>query len=169
MELTIFCLEVYFDCLLLTIRVKIKKGERGKHKTKTSAIPNAIFLFHTKHLMKMCGIECNNTYQFNTRKYKLQHGLKFKKLRTKIKQKGMCLMQAFQAPIKRTRVVPIIFSIPLTLISSEDQDHIKNQGVHEFPILNPPPTSHPISSLWIIPVHQPQASCILYRTQTDDL
>ena len=34
--------------------------------------------------------------------------------------------------------------------------------VHDFPILNPPPTSHPISSLWIIPVHQPQASCILY-------
>ena len=28
----------------------------------------------------------------------------------------------------------------------------------------PPPTSHPISSLWIIPVHQPQASRILYRT-----
>ena len=36
--------------------------------------------------------------------------------------------------------------------------------VHEFPILNPPPTSHSISSLWIIPVHQPQASSILYRT-----
>ena len=33
---------------------------------------------------------------------------------------------------------------------------------NEFPILNPPPTSHSISSLWIIPVHQPQASCILY-------
>ena len=42
--------------------------------------------------------------------------------------------------------------------------HESTTSVHEFPNMNPPPTSHPISSLWIIPVHQPQASCILYRT-----
>ena len=41
--------------------------------------------------------------------------------------------------------------------------HESAMGVHEFPILNPPPTAHPISSLWIIPVHQPQASCIEHR------
>ena len=37
--------------------------------------------------------------------------------------------------------------------------HESAKGVYEFPVMNPPPMSHPISSLWIIPVHQPQASC----------
>ena len=39
-------------------------------------------------------------------------------------------------------------------------------GIHVFPILNPSSSSLPIPSLWVVPVHHPQASSIVHWTWT---
>ena len=50
--------------------------------------------------------------------------------------------------------------------------HISTWICHRYtrvPHSEPPPSSFPIPSLWVVPVHQPQASSIMHRTWTGNL
>ena len=62
------------------------------------------------------------------------------------------------------RLITLLYCIGFAI-----HQHESATGIHVFPILNPPPTSLPIPSFWIVSVHQPQASSVMHQTWTGNL
>ena len=62
------------------------------------------------------------------------------------------------------RLITLLYCIGFAI-----HQHESATGIHVFPILNPPPSSLPVPSFWVVSVHQPQASSIMHQTWTGNL
>ena len=78
--------------------------------------------------------------------------------------KGLCppfLFFKFKFIYFNWRLITLQYCIGFAI-----HQHESAMGCTRVP--HPEPTSLPVPSLWVIPVHQPQASCLLHQTWTGD-
>ena len=71
---------------------------------------------------------------------------------------GLCLERSLSVAVYLFFFLSFFYFNFFYCISFAKYQNESATCIHVFPILNPPPSFLPISSLWVVPVYQPQAS-----------